>query len=63
MTEYALSKNASEASAVAARAPYEPPILEDLGDVRDVTMGGSPGTTDSGFDGCEPGFSCGPSGG
>jgi hypothetical protein len=30
------------------RAPYAKPLLVDLGDVRDITLGGSPGLGDSG---------------
>lgn len=30
------------------RRPYTPPHLEALGDLRDLTLGGSPGTGDSG---------------
>jgi hypothetical protein len=32
----------------ARRRPYAPPRLEALGDVRDLTLGGSPGLGDSG---------------
>lgn len=30
-----------------ARRRYQPPRLECLGDVRDITLGGTPGTGDS----------------
>ncbi len=30
-----------------ARRPYTPPVLEEYGDVRDLTLGGSPGAGDS----------------
>jgi len=30
------------------RAYYQKPVLIDLGDVRDITLGGSPGLGDSG---------------
>lgn len=30
------------------RLPYVPPQLNDLGDVRDMILGGSPGQNDSG---------------
>ena len=30
------------------RQPYTPPELRRLGDLRDLTLGGSPGTGDSG---------------
>lgn len=30
------------------KQPYEAPQLRELGDVRDLTLGGSPGTGDSG---------------
>jgi hypothetical protein len=30
------------------RKPYTPPRLQLLGDIRDLTMGGSPGVGDSG---------------
>ena len=33
----------------AVRKPYLPPRLVRHGDVRDVTLGGSPGTGESGF--------------
>jgi len=33
---------------VGDRRPYEPPTLTAHGDLRGVTMGGSPGTGDSG---------------
>jgi hypothetical protein len=40
------------------RANYVAPDLRDLGDVRDLTLGGSPGNLDSGNSGIEqpPGF-------
>jgi hypothetical protein len=40
------------------RADYVAPDLRDLGDVRDLTLGGSPGNLDSGNSGVEqpPGF-------
>ena len=28
--------------------PYRKPLLEDLGDLRDITLGGSPGSGESG---------------
>lgn len=37
----------------ATRLPYETPRLVCLGDVRDLTLGGSPGTGDSGNAGAE----------
>lgn len=36
------------------RRPYRPPRLEVLGDVRDLTFGGSPGIGDSGFPNTNP---------
>lgn len=41
-----------EQSAV-VREPYETPALVFLGDVRDLTLGGSPGSGDSGSPGAE----------
>ena len=38
---------------VVVRAPYETPTLVLLGDVRDLTLGGSPGSGDSGNPGAE----------
>ncbi|GEM_PF-2348955 len=35
-------------SSDAHKKPYVPPSLQPCGDVRDVTMGGSPGVGDSG---------------
>ncbi len=40
-------------SNVIERKAYEPPALTLLGDVRDLTLGGSPGTGDSGAAGTE----------
>jgi hypothetical protein len=36
-----------ESSQAPVRRPYTPPILEEYGDVRDLTLGGSPGAGDS----------------
>lgn len=36
------------------RKPYSPPELDVLGDVRDVTLGGTPGVNDSGFPNTQP---------
>ena len=35
----------------AARAPYQTPVLTELGDLRGMTLGGSPGTGESGSGG------------
>ena len=40
-------------SAPKARDAYEAPVLTLLGDVRDLTLGGSPGSGDSGNPGAE----------
>lgn len=37
-----------EEAVTTPRAPYQAPQLTALGDVRDLTLGGSPGTGDSG---------------
>lgn len=37
-----------EHEATPARAPYEPPALVWLGDLRELTLGASPGLGDSG---------------
>ncbi|MEM9302698.1 MAG: lasso RiPP family leader peptide-containing protein [Pseudomonadota bacterium] len=50
----------TEPATMSKRRPYEAPVVEDLGDVRDVTMGGSPGTTDSGNQFVECPFGGGP---
>lgn len=36
-----------ESSQTPVRRPYTPPVLEEYGDVRDLTLGGSPGAGDS----------------
>ncbi len=36
-----------------SRKPYTTPLLECFGDVRSLTLGGSPGTNDSGNPGTE----------
>jgi len=38
----------SNGPAARARKPYAKPLLEPLGDIRDVTMAGSTGTGESG---------------
>lgn len=35
-------------SAAETLSAYEPPVLRPLGDVRELTLGGSPGSGDSG---------------
>ena len=40
---------AAHGPAERARKPYAKPLLEPLGDIRDVTMGGSAGTGESGM--------------
>jgi hypothetical protein len=42
-----------QAVPAATRAPYETPVLINLGDVRDITLGGSPGSGDSGNPGTQ----------
>lgn len=39
---------AADAGAIPARAPYAPPRIVPLGDLRDLTLGASPGVGDSG---------------
>jgi hypothetical protein len=43
----------NETAVTAVRAPYQAPQLTALGDVRDLTLGGSPGTGDSGSAGTQ----------
>lgn len=38
----------AQGAAAGRRLPYAPPRLEVLGDVRDLTLGGTPGLGDSG---------------
>lgn len=38
----------NENAVTTEREPYLPPRLQLLGDLRDLTLGGSPGTGDSG---------------
>ncbi|MGD9583531.1 MAG: lasso RiPP family leader peptide-containing protein [Lysobacterales bacterium] len=38
----------AEIHPIRPRLPYQPPRLVDLGDLRDVTLGASPGIGDSG---------------
>lgn len=45
--------NTTVESMVAVREAYEAPTLILLGDVRDLTLGGSPGSGDSGSPGAE----------
>lgn len=45
--------NTAVASEVAIRQVYDVPTLTLLGDVRDLTLGGSPGSGDSGNPGAE----------
>jgi hypothetical protein len=40
-------------AAVRTRKPYAAPVLEPLGDIRDVTMGGSAGMGESGMGGAK----------
>lgn len=37
----------------APKVAYVPPVLRTLGDVRDITLGGSPGSGDSGNPGTQ----------
>lgn len=45
--------NQITAVATVTRAKYESPTLVSLGDVRDLTLGGSPGSGDSGSPGTQ----------
>ncbi len=42
------ARDADRGDADRRRRPYRPPRLVDFGDVRDLTLGGTPGTGDSG---------------
>jgi len=53
MTQSQTPRDSATESTVIERKPYEPPALTALGDVRDLTLGGSPGTGDSGNAGTE----------
>lgn len=48
-TSDAKSTDAKPASSTSERKPYRQPVLRELGDVRGVTLGGSPGAGESGF--------------
>lgn len=48
-TTDAKSNEAQPATSKQARMPYRSPVLRELGDVRGVTLGGSPGAGESGF--------------
>jgi hypothetical protein len=43
-----LEQPSAEVLESSTKRPYHPPVLEVLGDIRDLTMGGSPGAGDSG---------------
>ncbi len=45
--------NTPQENSVLAREAYVAPVLTWLGDVRDLTLGGSPGSGDSGSPGAE----------
>jgi len=44
----------TDATLAPRQRTYERPTLEVLGDVRDLTLGGTPGTGDSGFPNQDP---------
>ena len=48
-----LQPNTTIEQSAVVREPYETPALVFLGDVRDLTLGGSPGSGDSGSPGAE----------
>jgi hypothetical protein len=43
-----LAESENRTEVIGRRKPYKSPRLEVLGDVRDITLGGSPGVGDSG---------------
>ncbi|MCB1628644.1 MAG: lasso RiPP family leader peptide-containing protein [Xanthomonadales bacterium] len=43
-----ISERSDQNATSPSKQPYETPELRSLGDVRDLTLGGSPGTGDSG---------------
>jgi len=49
-------RNMQIANSKAKKKAYFKPVLKPLGDIRDVTMGGSPGFGDSGGGGAEKPF-------
>ncbi len=48
MAEQKIKPNAANGDAFGALQSYEPPKLTNLGDLREFTLGGSPGIGDSG---------------
>ena len=52
--------NNNKQAIIKKKLPYQKPVLINLGDIRDVTMGGSLGSGDSGGSQseCIPGGSC-----
>jgi hypothetical protein len=53
VTEYKPKPNAESLDPLYSPQHYEPPKLTSLGDVRDLTLGGSAGTGDSGNPGLQ----------
>ena len=51
-----MNKNNRNISKEKKKKQYTKPVLKPLGDIRDVTMGGSPGIGDSGNAGAEKPF-------
>ena len=47
-TETPAARGSTEGSEPRGRKPYRPPRLEVFGDVRDVTLGSTPGGAESG---------------
>jgi len=45
----AVAQEVKPAASAAELKPYERPALRELGDVRGITLGGSPGAGESGF--------------
>lgn len=53
MAHSEIQRDQATESKVIERKSYESPALTPLGDVRDLTLGGSPGTGDSGDPGTQ----------
>ncbi len=51
-----MNKNSKSITKDKKKKQYSKPVLKPLGDIRDVTMGGSPGIGDSGNAGAEKPF-------
>ncbi len=50
-TEVLINDDAQGSDKVTPKLPYKAPVLAALGDVRDMTMGNTPGLGESGTDG------------